>query len=174
MIVRTFIEGIFVVLVIPGVLLLLFSLSLILAGKAESDHPDRRVRRIMSLWLGIAVFALLVILNLFTDAFVPREPLHISEAPWGHVAVAVSAGAVLLAAIHELRKSSLMAILIAVLSAGSLTTLYFYIFIEKLREPVVIYAPSIVVGALAYVAFMPAPAKDLFEDLFDWRQERRS
>ena len=152
--------GLIRVFVIPGILIGMFGLSIFLVMVAETDKYQATSSR-FALALGLAGFVLVVILSRFTGFLVPQQPLNVFQHIWPYIIGGFITGVALIAAFHSFLKSRAISILILVLSCTSLSALYFYVFVNELRDALLVSTVSLLVGSLAYVVLFPKVIDDL-------------
>ena len=146
--------------VVPAILIAMLLLSWRIV-RLPSPSTDQRVSKVYALWLGFGVFVLVVILNLYTDFFVPQRPLEAFQRAWLYAVGGFIAGVALLAAVHSFLETRAISILILVLSSASSSAIYFYVLVDGLREAILISTVSLLVGSLAYVVMFPGAVRSL-------------
>lgn len=148
-------------LLIPGILLCELLLAYYIA-RAETPDDNQRISKAMAFYLGLAIFVLAVVLNLFNHfPFVYRVNAIILGNPVVLIVFGVLIGAALLAIIHFFLETRAISMLTTIMASTSLISLYFYILVEALRGPVLTVAVSVLIGALVYVVFAPDSIKSL-------------
>jgi hypothetical protein len=148
------------VIVVPAILLAMLLLGYHIAF-LPSPNPDQRVSSIMAFWLGIAIFGVIVILNIWGGFFVPATPLSAFDRYWLWVPLGTLSAFILIGAVDSFLQTRARAILVVLLSASSLVSLYFYAFVERLRDPIVLLAGGVLLGALLYTVLFPRIVREL-------------
>lgn len=153
------INQIIVWVVVPCILLLLFTVSYVLGVESRAIDEEDRVSRLMGFFLGLAVFVMLVILNLTTNLLIPVQGLDAFARPLQFIITALVAGFATIAAIHLLSATRAGSVIVSILASTSLSALYFYFLTDELRSGILLSAVSFLVGALFYAVLFPGVFK---------------
>jgi hypothetical protein len=151
------------VVLVPAILLGLLALGIQLAT-SPSAQPLDRIRKFMAVWLGFSVFILIMMLHVF-KLLAPNGDSLMNNNVILFIGLGLIIGPGLLALLDSLLRTTAVPMFVAILIATSLTTLYFYAFVDIYRIPIVMTTISMLVGSLAYVVLFPKIVQDLGIDL---------
>lgn len=149
------------VLFVPSILLGLLLLAWYIVRIPAT--ADAEVAKSSAFTLGIVLFVLVMVLNLFGTLFKTAPNFAVFENPWGHLVVGFLIGAGLIWGVDRFVESKLISVFITGLASISLVALYFYTFIEAFRDPILAYTVSMLVGGLVYVVVVPSTFRVLAE-----------
>lgn len=120
-----------------------------------AHSEDQKISKTYAFWLGWVIFVLIVTLSLFSRFFTPEHSINAFGRVWFYVAIGFVAGFAIVAAVHSFLEIRAISALVLILTSSGSIALYFYIFVNTLRDAILLLAVSSLGGALAYVVFFP-------------------
>lgn len=145
-------------LVVPAILGITVYVSKYIAW-LPSENEYQRISKTYAFWLGCVIFVLVVGLNIFTGFLIPDQPVDAFRVALLFVTGGFIVGAAMMAAVHSFIKTRAISIFVLILSSSGLSTMYFYLFVERLRDAILLLAVSMLIGSLAYVVLFPSVVK---------------
>ena len=150
--------------IVPVILLGVFGLALKIATGPSNDD-DEKASKLLAFWLGLVLFALVVILHLFSNVFVVPQVETGWGSPFWFLLIGLVTGLALMAAIDSFMAPKAAPVFVTVLASTSLIAFYFYAFIEAFRGAILFFTVALLAGALGYAVFSPKVVRTLFPTL---------
>lgn len=147
--------------VIPCILVSIFVFAIAIVGR--SPRGLLRTSANAGFWAGLVVFVIYVVSQLDRlnqPSFDINYSTGIKLIP---MMIGLGLGFVFLWAVRYIEPSPVVGLLSLVLSAASLSALYSYIFIERLRTEMLFLTLGTALGALLHVVFFPQSVRDANE-----------
>jgi hypothetical protein len=117
----------------------------------------RELRTELGLWLGVAVFILVVVLDQFAGPL-PSLSGGVLDSAFVSVLLGLSLGSLTMFVVHKIGDAG-AAILSAALASGSLTALFYYLARADEKSPLMFATVAYVIGALLYGVLVPGSLK---------------
>lgn len=145
-----FVDGIIWV-IIPLILGSIFGLAIYMAITSSPGGTEERLRNLVGLGVGLAACTLFVgvdgILGPFTLGWLV---VTLGNVAW-YIVLCLFLGAAFMAGYDYLsRRFKVQSFFVAILTAASLTALYYYGLEESFRNPVMVIALSLIIGGGTY------------------------
>lgn len=141
--------------IVPIILTGFLALSGFLTFLSPGDG-DHRLFKSAGCLFGLGVFALTVVLNIFSGFLVFKYAIDaFGVETWKIITVGFLAGFTILGIVHLFSGKRVISFFIAYLTSVSLISLYLYFNTRELTDVILVFSVSQLVGLLAYGFFRP-------------------
>lgn len=164
-IVLAIVAGLIRVIIIPAILLGLLILSW-RVSRTPADHPHAHTSNVLALWLGLVLFVITVTLDITSGFLGPSDRVDAYSQPLLYIILGCAIGMLLMGLVDRFASTRGAPVFVTAISASSLISLYAYLFIDYLRQPLVLLALSILAGCLVYAVFFPEKIAQFFTNRY--------
>jgi hypothetical protein len=171
--VQMVLQAIVQILIVPFALISIIAFAWRVSNTSDPD-PEMNTSRKLAFLLGVVLTIILIVLDIFTDAFKRSTlvPINAYNNPWPYIVIGFLIGAVYMAAMHLLLNVKAMSLFIVILTTTSLSALYFYAFASQVRSPILIATLCWLAGILTYAVVVPKSVSTLLGSGFSWPWQR--